>query len=57
GRSSRHNSQRWQHHPAARFRGLPDRAGRHRAGGGRGARDRLPAHRHRADVRQRERGR
>ena len=56
-RSSDHHAQRRQHHPAARLRGLPDQAGRHRAGGPHRAGDRLPAHRHRGDVRQREGGR
>ena len=41
----------------ARLRGVPDTAGRHRAGRGHGARDRLPAHRHRRRVRQRTRSR
>ena len=43
--------------PAARVRRLPDPAGRDGGGRAHRARGRLPAHRHRRDVRQRARGR
>ena len=51
--SSQRDPQRRQRHPAARLRRLQGAAGRHRAGRRRGARGRLPPHRHRRDLRQR----
>ena len=46
--------ERRQHHPPARLRCLPGPAGGHRPDHRTGPRGRLPAHRHRRDVRQRE---